>query len=145
MRNRIAIILISGILSGPAIHSVIAQQQPAKEGHLEIVQDNRVEELLEKHITLNRSNQTLDGYRIQIFFDAGNYSRSNAYRVRDEFLSRSPDSTIAVYVSYKEPYYRVRAGDFRTRMEAEGFLKRIKPDFPNAFLIRDQINLPKID
>jgi len=122
-----------------------AQQDLAKQGHLEIIQDSRVNELLEKHITLNRAHQTLDGYRIQIFFDAGNYSRNNAYRVRDEFLSRSPDSTIAVYISFKEPYYRVRAGDFRTRMEAEGFLKRVKPDFPNAFLIRDQINLPKID
>ena len=122
-----------------------AQQVQVKQVHLEIIQDSRVNELLEKHITLNRAHQTLYGYRIQIFFDAGNYSRNNAYRVRDEFLSRSPDSTIAVYISFKEPYYRVRAGDFRTRMDAEGFLKCIKPDFPNAFLIRDQINLPKID
>ncbi|HNS18389.1 MAG TPA: SPOR domain-containing protein [Bacteroidales bacterium] len=145
MRNCFVIFFIGGILLGPAVQRVMAQQKPAKEGHLEIVQDNRVNQLLEKHITLNRYNQTLDGYRIQIFFDAGNHSHGNAYRVRDEFLSKTPDSTIAVYVSFKEPYYRVRAGDFRTRMEAEGFLKRIKPDFPNAFLIRDEINLPKID
>ena len=122
-----------------------AQQYPSAQGHLEIYQDSRVNELMEKHIAVNRAHQTLDGYRIQIFFDAGNYSRTSAYRVRDEFLGISPDSTVAVYVSFKEPYYRVRAGDFRTRMEAEGFLKLIKPNFPNAFLIRDQINLPKID
>ncbi|MBP6976953.1 MAG: SPOR domain-containing protein [Bacteroidales bacterium] len=145
MRYSIVILFLYVMVLGPSVQVAKAQQEPAKEGHLEIVQDNRVNELLQKHVALNRSNQTLDGYRIQIFFDAGNYSRSNAYRVRDEFLSRTPDSTIAVYVSFNEPYYRVRAGDFRTRMEAEGFLKRIKPDFPNAFLIRDQINLPKID
>jgi hypothetical protein len=144
MRNRGIIFIFLWTVLLP-FGKATAQQDQEKQGHLEIIQDGRVNELLEKHITLNRAHQTLDGYRIQIFFDAGNYSRNNAYRVRDEFLSRSPDSTIAVYISFKEPYYRVRAGDFRTRMEAEGFLKRVKPDFPNAFLIRDQINLPKID
>jgi len=144
MRNRGIIFIFLWAVLLP-FGKATAQQDQTKQGHLEIIQDSRVNELLEKHITLNRAHQTLDGYRIQIFFDAGNYSRNNAYRVRDEFLSRSPDSTIAVYISFKEPYYRVRAGDFRTRMEAEGFLKRVKPDFPNAFLIRDQINLPKID
>ncbi len=144
MRNQVVFFFFSLMLLIP-VRQAIAQYDQAKEGHLEIIQDSRVNLLLEKHITLNRTHQALEGYRIQIFFDAGNYSRSNAYRVRDEFLSKSPDSTIAVYVSFKEPYYRVRAGDFRTRLEAEGFLKLIKADFPNAFPIRDQINLPKID
>jgi hypothetical protein len=144
MRYSLVIIVLLLTIISPS-GKATAQQSQSRQGHLEIIQDSRVNELLEKHIVLNRAHQTLDGYRIQIFFDAGNYSRTSAYRVRDQFLSISPDSTVAVYISFKEPYYRVRAGDFRTRMEAEGFLKLIKPDFPNAFLIRDQINWPKVD
>jgi len=144
MRYILVIIIVLLTVITP-FGKVTAQRDQLRQGHLEVIQDDRVNELLEKHIVLNRAHQTLDGYRVQIFFDAGNYSRTNAYRVRDEFLSISPDSTVAVYISFKEPYYRVRAGDFRTRMEAEGFLKLIKPNFPNAFLISDQINLPKVD
>lgn len=121
-----------------------AQNNMIRQGKVEIVQDSRVDSLLRKHIFLNRYHQTLEGYRIQIFFDAGNTSRANAYRVKDEFTGTSPDSTVAVYVTFKEPYYRVRVGDFRTRMEAEGFMQLIRDDYPNAFPIKDQINWPKL-
>ena len=59
-------------------------------------------------------------------------------RIREAF----PD--IPVYLTYAEPYFRLRAGDFRNRVEAEKCLRRIKPLFREAFVTSDIIYQPKI-
>ena len=51
---------------------------------------------------------------------------------------------IMAYVVYHEPNYKVRVGDFRTRIEAEGFMKRIMGEYPSAFVIKDKILFPKL-
>jgi hypothetical protein len=38
----------------------------------------------------------------------------------------------------------VRVGDYRTRLEAEAFLKRISGNYPNAFVVKDEIDFPKL-
>lgn len=98
--------------------------------------------LLDKHLQIARYEQTIDGYRIQIFFDSGNSSQSNANNARTEFLRRYPE--IEAYVTFDSPYYKVRAGDFRTRLEAQHFLNRIIAIYPNAFIVIDKIQYPKI-
>jgi hypothetical protein len=47
-------------------------------------------------------------------------------------------------VSYVEPNYKVRVGDFRTRMEAEKLLQELKGKFTSLFIIPGKINPPKI-
>lgn len=50
---------------------------------------------------------------------------------------------IPVYLSYEQPYYRLRVGDFRNRVEAEKYLRLIKPKFGLAFVTAEEINPPK--
>ena len=50
---------------------------------------------------------------------------------------------IPVYLSYEQPYYRLRVGDFRNRVEAEKYLRLIKPRFGLAFVTAEEINPPK--
>ena len=85
----------------------------------------------------------MDGYRVQIFFDAGNNSLNRANNVVEKFQLLYPSDT--AYVSFSEPYYKVRVGDFRTKLDAEGYLQEVLPDYPNAFVIKDRINFPKLD
>jgi hypothetical protein len=130
---RLNLSLITILLGNLAFFQAGAQSVESPGGQLEIIQDSRIDTLVSRHIWLNQYHQEMEGYRIQIFFDAGN-----------KFLSMSPDSTISAYITFKEPYYRVRVGDFRTRLDAERFLQLIKPSYPNAFPIKEQINLPKL-
>jgi len=122
--------------------NLLAQQEDLTEGSLEIIQDERLDWLLIKHSNQSSAHHAIDGFRIQIFFDSGNKSRTYAYEVRDRFLEKHPGQP--VYVSFNEPYYRVRVGDFRTRLEAEGFLRKIRPDYPNCFTITEEINPPRL-
>lgn len=81
--------------------------------------------------------------RIHIFFDAGNQSLSRATQAAKRYQMLYPEDT--AYISFNEPYYRVRVGDFRTRLDAEGHQQKISKNYPNAFVIKDKINPPPID
>ena len=76
--------------------------------------------LTQRHKKVNASKMTMPGYRIQIYF--GN-ERINAQEIKSSFLQNHPK--IAAYMVYHQPNFKVRVGDFRTRLEAVGFLKKI--------------------
>ena len=109
----------------------------------EIIQDQRIDLLIQKHIQINQILKTIDGFRIQVFSDSGNNSKTKALAVYDEFMGKYPST--GVYLTFKSPNYKVRVGDFRTRLDAQRFLNEIQAEYPNAFIITDQINLPKPD
>jgi len=52
----------------------------AQNERAELIQDNRVDLLVDKHIFLNRHQFTLTGWRIQIFFDSGANSKNEGFR-----------------------------------------------------------------
>jgi hypothetical protein len=113
------------------------------QGIVEFVQDARLNNLIKKHKEFNEAKNGMDGYRIQIFFDSGTGSKSKAYSQKSKFLSLFPD--LSADIVYEEPNYKVRVGDFRTRMEAQGFLNEIKAEFESAFIVLDIISLPNIE
>lgn len=130
------------------ISCVLLIGQENNNGHIKIFQDNRIDTLIEKHIELNKSfesninNDGITGYRIQIFFDSGNNSKTLATKVMEEFIEAYPN--VDVYITFREPYYRVRVGDFRTKMEALAFLRKIDSKYNNAWIIKDKISYPEL-
>ncbi len=122
---------------------IIAQKNDSLNTQSEIVQDARVDVLVNKHIRINQVLNTMDGFRIQLFSDSGNNSKTKAQAAHDEFLAKFP--SMGVYLTFKSPNYKVRVGDFRTRLDAQRFLNELAGDYPNAFIIADQIYLPKTD
>jgi len=140
----IRFILISMICM-VAANGVVAQD----EGYVVIIQDPAIDTILQKHIEMNETlllntdNFAIDGYRIQIFEESGNKSSTRAREVMAEFSTKYPD--IPVYLSWQAPNFKVRVGDFGTRMEAEGFLNKIKRSYPIAWVIRDKIKYPVIN
>jgi hypothetical protein len=61
--------------------------------------------------------------------------------VYETFSARYPD--VSAYLTFKAPNYKVRVGDFRTRLDAVRFLQQILTDYPGAYVITDHIHLPK--
>ncbi len=113
------------------------------EGNVQIIQDDRIDTLLQRHIELNEQDHQIEGWRINIFFEAGNYSKRLAIEAKSEFVNKYAD--VPCYLIFQEPYYKVRIGDYRTKMEAEKFLNEIERDYPNAFVVQDDINFPSLD
>lgn len=111
-------------------------------GEVNIYADPRIDNLLQLHIAYNETFPVLDGYRIHIFMESGNEALLNAEEVKGKFVEKYDD--IPAYITFGEPYYRVRVGDFRTRLEASQFLQKINRKYPNAWVIKDKINLPSL-
>lgn len=112
-------------------------------GSLNLDQDSRVDMLLSKQRSLYSVDSSFSGYRIHIFMEIGNEALQHANEVKSQFQRAFPD--IPIYLTYVEPYFRLRAGDFRNRVEAEKCLRRIKPRFKEAFVTADMIYRPKLD
>jgi len=111
-------------------------------GSVNVNQDSRVSSLIAKQRSLFAVDSTLNGYRIHIFMEIGNDALKHAEEVKRKFEKAFPD--IPIYLSYAEPYFRLRAGNFRNRVEAEKCLRRIKPKFKEAFVTSDLIYRPKV-
>jgi hypothetical protein len=112
-------------------------------GTIRIIKDDKVDLLIARHVQINQLNNGVDGFRIQVFFDSGNNSKTNARSIYDAFISKYP--SIRAYLTFKAPNYKVRVGDFRTKLDAQRFLNEIISDYPNAWIIADQINLPQVE
>jgi hypothetical protein len=115
--------------------------QTSQPGKVEIIQDSRILGLIDKHVYLGE-NGKLEGYRVQIFFDSGNNSKNRAFAKKGQFLAMYPE--VGAYLTFQSPNYKVRVGDFRTRMDAEGFKAKIILDFTDAFVVMDDINYPDL-
>lgn len=120
----------------------LTQGQQDVEGKLTVKADPRVEKLVDLHIAHNEAFPVIPGYRIQIFMESGNEALNQAEEVKEKFNEKYDG--VNAYLFFAAPYYRVRVGDFRTRIEAEKFLQQINRTYPNAWVIKDEINFPGI-
>ena len=112
-------------------------------GSVHISQDGRISSLIAKQRAVFAADSSFNGYRVHIFMEIGNDALQHAEQVKKQFEGTFPD--IPVYLTYVEPYFRLRVGDFRNRVEAEKCLRLIKPIFKEAFVTIDKIYQPKID
>lgn len=110
------------------------------EGYVIVEQDSRIEQLIERQKEIYQKDNTIDGFRIQIFMESGNDAVEHANEIIKEFEEKYPD--IPTYLIFGQPYYRLRVGDFRTRLEAEKAFQVLSQDYKKAFVTSDRIQLP---
>ena len=120
---------------------LLDMEQDSNDGKIKINQQSQITGLLKMHITNNRVQNGIPGYRIRIFSQSGLPARSNANNTRTEFMKNFPE--IEAYMVYNEPNFQILVGDFRTKTEALKEYKRIIRSFPNAFIISETIKIPK--
>lgn len=113
--------------------------QVADSAKVEIIQDYKIKQLLEKHVEIN-SRIPIKGYRVKIHFGT---DKNKAKEVKGSFIAKFPD--VPAYEKYDQPNFNIRVGDFRTKLEAYKFLKEIQADFPAAFIVQDEIELPALN
>lgn len=98
--------------------------------------DVAVTQMVEKHVELNNKVKTIPGYRVQIASFSGTSSKANAFELRDKFMADYPE--VQAYIVFDEPNFKVKVGDFRTRLEAYAFLQQIK-EFYKGYVTKDSI------
>jgi len=111
-------------------------------GKLQVKQDPRITDLLIRHNQINQKRKVTDGYRLEIVFSSASKAREQAVRVKNEFNLVFPN--IASYLSFQTPNFKVRIGDFRNRSEALKTKAHIASKYPNAFIVKDNIQFPEL-
>lgn len=106
-------------------------------------QDENIAWLLHAHRHMVSRQTGIQGYRVHIYMDSGNRARLNTQRAQSEFERKYPG--VQAYIVYDEPYFKLRAGDFRTRLDARRFLEKIRKDYSAAYIVIDRINFPEMD
>ena len=87
--------------------------------------------------SINRFNVTrkfIDGYTIQIY---SGQNREEAMNVKKKVITDASDLTAEL--EYNQPKFRVRVGNYLSRLEAQKDLVRLKRPFPNAILVPEKI------
>lgn len=126
----------------PALLNDLKSSGPGQ-GTVELIQDAKIEDLLSRHLELNRRNEGIMGYRVLIFKASFQNSRERAFEEKSRFVSNFPG--IPVYYFYEQPESRLFVGDFLTRSEATRMKLEIEKIFRNAVVIETKINFPKLD
>lgn len=94
--------------------------------------DRYLNQLAEK----NKSIRYISGFRIQLY--VGNV-RSEADAAKAFIYQSYKD--IVPYVSYTQPTYRVKAGDFIYRDDAEKYLESIRSTYQSALILPEKIEI----
>ena len=100
-----------------------------------IEMEEKVGELLDRHIKLNKKRKGMLGWRLQIHSDT---DREKAKKIRISFMLKFPE--IPAYLVHKEPYFKVTVGDFYTRLEALKVQNEIRRRY-TSYIVPSNINL----
>ncbi|MGI4806347.1 MAG: hypothetical protein ACRYFL_16385 [Janthinobacterium lividum] len=115
-------------------------------GEVTVIKDSRIDSIIAHRLIAVKSplgkigNSSGYGYRVQFFISP---NRNEIYAKQAAFNEMYPD--LRTYIVYQEPNYKLKAGDFRTRLEAQKLMRDIRPQFKTLFLVSEKINLPKLD
>ena len=92
----------------------------------------------EDYINNWRKIGELNGFRIQIAAYSGVNSKSQAEVARNTFNSLFPYTRS--YLIYNEPYFKVRVGNYHSRLQAHKDLETIRLTYPSAYIVPDKIS-----
>lgn len=139
MRISYLVLFVLVSISSSAQEVISLNDTLLREGMLNFVYDKGIEDLIEKYKKSNYSNPGIEGFRVQIFTGAGNDSKEKAEKALQEFLSSFPDEV--AYLTYQQPNFKVRCGDFRTKSEARKLMKKISYQYPGSYIVKDNIKV----
>ncbi len=108
-----------------------------------VVQDEKIEWLIEQHKRINENRDGIPGFRVQIYADSGSRSKLRTEREKVKFDQKYPE--VGSYLIYEEPYFKLRVGNFRTRLDARRFLEKISSNYEYAFIVFDKIEFPEFE
>lgn len=104
--------------------------------------DPRLDLLVKKQAQINEvtsrdARRTDKGFRLMII---STNSRDEAIAAKTKIYTYFPE--LKAYLWYQSPYFRVKAGNFKDRKDAEAYQKRINSYFPKGvFIMKDVIEV----
>ena len=103
-------------------------EKPSNGGVVKVYQSPELASLLLRDTTAIEE-QMVSGYRIQVYSDNMQRRAKEMAQERAKMIQAS-DSTLATYVTFNSPFWRVRVGNYSSYEEAAIKLRELKKQFP---------------
>lgn len=104
--------------------------------------DPRIDLLVKKQASINTATKkayarTMKGYRLMVM---NTNKRDEAIAAKTKVYTYFPE--LKAYLVYQSPFFRLKAGNFKTREEAEKYRKQMAPLFTKGvFIVNDTIEV----
>jgi hypothetical protein len=135
-----SLLLLAGILS---FNFVIAQGNVYVDTNSVVIhKDARIDAMAKKQAALNAaikkaSARSMRGYRLLVI---NTNKRNEAIDAKTKIYTYFPE--LKAYLIYQTPYFKLKAGNFRTRDEADRYRKNLNSVFPKGvYIINDTIEI----
>ena len=135
-----SLLLLAGIFS---FNFVIAQGNAYPDTNSVVIhKDARIDALAKKQAALNAaikkaSARSMRGYRLLVI---NTNKRNEAIDAKTKIYTYFPE--LKAYLIYQTPYFKLKAGNFRTRDEADRYRKNLNAVFPKGvYIINDTIEI----
>jgi len=89
-----------------------------------------------KYDLFSKTVEEVPGYRIQIMY-ANNRDETNLAKAK--FYQLFP--AIRAYVIYEQPYYKLRVGDFKNKLQLTKGMSLITPIYSGCFTVKDDVKI----
>ncbi|MFN8293100.1 MAG: SPOR domain-containing protein [Chitinophagales bacterium] len=99
-----------------------------------VIQSPEISNMVESYRNYQKIMEFEDGFRIQISYTN---NRDEAYKAKAQLYKEF--ETIPSYVEYEQPNYKLRIGDFKTKLQATALLQDVIKIYPGAFIVKDRI------
>lgn len=104
-----------------------------------VKKDPRIDLLVKKQAQINEettkdARKAGKGYRLLII---NTIKRDDAIAAKTKVYANFPE--LKAYLLYQSPYFKVKAGNFKERKEAEVYQKKMKAYFPNGIFIMNDV------
>jgi hypothetical protein len=110
--------------------SIVSElEKPNNGGVVKVYQSSEFAALLQRDTTAIEE-QMVSGYRIQVYSDNMQRRAKEMAQERAKMIQDS-DSTLATYVTFNSPFWRVRVGNYSSYEEAAIKLRELKKQFPS--------------
>ena len=103
------------------------------------INEKGIDALVSKYEAILKARNGVDGWRVQIMFKT---KKEEIQQLKITFIKLYPE--IPAYLKYEAPYYRVRVGNCRTKLEAIKIKQEISKNFPDAYPVPEIINFSQL-
>jgi len=142
MKNLLLIITLFGLQTAAWSQETASSITTSPSTSVIVHKDPRVDALIKKQGSINKtvkknSARFGKGYRLMI---VNTNKRDEAIAAKTKVYTYFPE--LKAYLSYQSPYFKLKAGNFKTRDEAERYRKLMSPHFPKGvFIMNDTIEI----
>ncbi|MCC5925388.1 MAG: SPOR domain-containing protein [Bacteroidetes bacterium] len=103
--------------------------------------ENEIPEIFQPDSTLISESARNAGFRIQIISSQDVREVEELRRKFNQWIFEEiPQYDPETYILFRQPFFRLRVGNFRSRAEAIEFNNIVKRKFPESWVVHDQID-----